>query len=241
MIQRIHRFGDFRLVPATRSLHRGDEELTLPAKAFDCTVYLVEHRERAVGRDELIAAVWDKIDVSDGVLGQTILVARCALDDTCREQTVIRTLLRFGYQWVAPTETIAQSDVGALDVATAAPATGADGSGPSARAAPGEADPARAPPQPQPRPWRHPRARMVAFDRGAHRETGAISTMVLVLPVAVSGDGEASLWMRLGVMDLIAGRLRSAGQGAVAPVRRATLAAGNDRISRLFDAQLTNT
>ena len=95
MIPRIHRFGDFRLAPAARSLHRGGEELTLPAKAFDCIVYLVEHRERAVGRDELIAAVWDKIDVSDGVLGQTILVARRALDDTGREQTMIRTLLRF--------------------------------------------------------------------------------------------------------------------------------------------------
>lgn len=238
MIPRIHRFGDFRLAPATRSLHRGGEELTLPAKAFDCIVYLVEHRERAVGRDELIAAVWDKIDVSDGVLGQTILVARRALDDTGREQTMIRTLLRFGYQWVAPTETIGPSASG---VADAAPAAGANASGSLMRAAPGEADPARSPSPSPSRPRRDPRARMVvatallalgvfiawaAFDRGAHRETGVTPAMALVLPVAVSGDGETSAWMRLGVMDLIAGRLRSAGQAVVQSDNVVALARG---------------
>src|SRR5690606_24332153 len=76
------RFGDFVLDRATRELSRGGERIALPAKAFDCVVYLLEHRGRAVGRDELIAAVWGRADVSDSVLSQTVLHARRALDDT---------------------------------------------------------------------------------------------------------------------------------------------------------------
>lgn len=103
---RLHCFDDFRLAPATRELHRSDTPVAVPPRAFDCIVYLVEHRERAVGRDELIAAVWGKTEISDGMLGQTILAARRALEDTGKEQIFIRTVIRFGYHWIAAVETI---------------------------------------------------------------------------------------------------------------------------------------
>ena len=54
-----YRFGDFRLAPAARELWQDDRLVALPPKSLDCLIYLVEHRERAVGRDELISAVWD--------------------------------------------------------------------------------------------------------------------------------------------------------------------------------------
>ncbi len=63
-----YRFADFRLNPATRELQRGTELVALPPRAFDCLAYLVERRERAIGRDELIAAVWGKAEVSDTLL-----------------------------------------------------------------------------------------------------------------------------------------------------------------------------
>ena len=66
-----YRFGEFRLVPATRELWRARRAVAVPPRAFDCIVYLVEHRERAVGRDELIAAVWGRTEAGDGTLGQT--------------------------------------------------------------------------------------------------------------------------------------------------------------------------
>ena len=241
MVNRIHRFGDFRLVTATRSLHRGDEALTLPAKTFDCIVYLVEHRERAVGRDELIAAVWDKVDVSDGVLGQTILVARRALDDTGREQTMIRTLLRFGYQWVAPTATVEDQATGA-----SASAMRVQGPDPDRREPPADV-PSSATgativsvrPQSRLRAMRILGAALllascvfiawVAWGGGnARRGTGAAPAMALVLPVAVSGEGETASWMRLGVMDLIATRLRGAGQAVVQSDNVVALAHGGN-------------
>src|SRR3546814_7765983 len=65
MRNRIYRFGDYRVCPAARELEFRDELVVLSPKVFDCLAYLIEHRERAVGRDELISAVWGKLDVSD--------------------------------------------------------------------------------------------------------------------------------------------------------------------------------
>lgn len=108
---RFYRFEGFRLDPATRELWRGDAPVAVPPRAFNCIVYLVEHRQRAVGRDELIAAVWGKTEITDGMLGQTVLAARRAFDDTGREQHFIRTVVRLGYHWVAATEAVAGINV----------------------------------------------------------------------------------------------------------------------------------
>lgn len=63
--------------------------------------YLVEHRDRAVGKDELVASIWERVDVSDTKLSQTVLRACRAVDDDGQTQNVIRTVSRFGYRWVA--------------------------------------------------------------------------------------------------------------------------------------------
>ena len=71
---------------------------------FDLVVYLVAQRPRAIGRDELIAAVWGRVDGSDATLAQAILKARRLFGDDGSAQRTIRTVARFGYQWVAATE-----------------------------------------------------------------------------------------------------------------------------------------
>ncbi len=86
---------------ATRELRREGKLVEPSPKVFDCLIYLIEHRNRAVGRDELIAAVWGRADVSDSLLGQTMLKVRRAIGDT--GQTAIRTVPRFGYHWIAET------------------------------------------------------------------------------------------------------------------------------------------
>src|SRR3954468_19862196 len=96
-----YRFGDFTLTASTRELKRGDTPVAVSPRAFDCLAYLIEHRDRAVGKDELVAAIWERVDVSDTQLGQTVLRARRAVNDDGQAQTVIRTVSRFGYRWVA--------------------------------------------------------------------------------------------------------------------------------------------
>ena len=59
-----YRFGDYVLdLPKHELLHRG-EPVALQARVFECLCCLVEHRDRAVGRDELVQAVFGRPDVS---------------------------------------------------------------------------------------------------------------------------------------------------------------------------------
>jgi DNA-binding winged helix-turn-helix (wHTH) protein/tetratricopeptide (TPR) repeat protein len=102
-------FGQFELNPAMRELLRGGSPVALRPRSLECLIYLIEHRDRAVGRDELISAVWGRVDVGDPVVAQTLLRARKALDDTGSRQGMIRTLPRFGYRWVAPIREVASS------------------------------------------------------------------------------------------------------------------------------------
>ncbi len=103
MSARSYRFGGFRLDLATRSLWCDGVEIALPPKAFDCLGHLVENADRAVGRDELIAAVWGRVDISDNALGQAILQARRALRSVSGSAIdAIRTVPRFGYHWQLP-------------------------------------------------------------------------------------------------------------------------------------------
>jgi DNA-binding winged helix-turn-helix (wHTH) protein len=99
-----YRFGDLHVDLAARSLCRGGVLQSVQPKTFDLLAYLIVHRERAVGRDELISAVWGRIDISDAALAQAIRMARKVLGDSGRRQTTIRTLFGFGYQWIAADE-----------------------------------------------------------------------------------------------------------------------------------------
>lgn len=109
MLRKVLCFGDYTMDLRGRVLRTNGESLAIEPKVFDCLAYLIENRARAVGRDELIAAVWGKVDVSDAMLGQAILKARRALRDTGRTQNMIRTVPRFGYQWIARVEELDES------------------------------------------------------------------------------------------------------------------------------------
>ena len=99
----VYRFGDYRLDPVKRELARGDTLVDTPPRVFACLVHLIEQRERAVDRAELIRALWRRDNVSDTQLFQLVLRARRAVGDDAESQQVIRTIVGFGYRWVAPT------------------------------------------------------------------------------------------------------------------------------------------
>ncbi|HSX62268.1 MAG TPA: transcriptional regulator, partial [Tahibacter sp.] len=216
-----YRFAAFLLDPAARELRRGDERVALPPKSLECLTYLVGHRDRAVGRDELISAVWGRVDVSDALLAQTLLRARRAVGDSGNDQISIRTVPRFGYQWVATTEVI---DPGALPThSTATTAAAGD-----------TATRADAPP-----PSRRTRGRAVALAvlaaaafvfigfawRSEPATPPAARNLLVVAPVSLPGGGGDAAWVRLGVMDDIAARLRDAGLTVLPSERVAGLVA----------------
>ena len=101
-------FAGFRVDPAARELWKEGHLVELPPHVFDFLCHLIAHRDRAVGRDELVAVVWGKTQVSDTLLGQTVMRIRRELGDDGKDQRILRTVPRFGYRWVA--EVVEQVD-----------------------------------------------------------------------------------------------------------------------------------
>lgn len=229
-----YRFGACTIDPSARELRTGGVLATLSPKVFDVLVYLVEHRDRAVGRDELIAAVWGKLDVTDTLLGQTVLKARRAVGDSGDGQNLIRTIPRFGYRWVADIDVESDADVPATvrdnpsaleQPPKATPAPPFDISDASKRAA------ASVPTHDRRSPaiiaaaaiaalliagglfWRYGTFRGAPPQPPPSNAMPAAATAA-VLPVDVSA-GDEWAWLRLGLMDLIAARLRRGGQAVV--------------------------
>jgi hypothetical protein len=62
----LYRFSDYCIDPSAREITRVGELQAVSPQVFDCIAYLIEHRERAVGRDELISAVWGRAEIKAG-------------------------------------------------------------------------------------------------------------------------------------------------------------------------------
>ena len=76
--------------------------IALGPKARVLLKYLLDHPERVVGKEELLAALWGTTVVTENSLVQLVLELRNALDD--REQRIVKTVPRRGYMFVAPVE-----------------------------------------------------------------------------------------------------------------------------------------
>lgn len=69
-------------------------------RVFDLLVYLIEHRDRVVSKEELLREVWRRLAISDGVVARTIMKARMAIGDLHPGEPLIRTVHRVGYHFV---------------------------------------------------------------------------------------------------------------------------------------------
>lgn len=95
-----YRFSGHILSPARRTLVRNGRELPLIPRCFDLLVLLIERRNEAVSRHDILDAVWADVVVTDGALSQAIRILRRTLGDDPREPTFIRTVSRHGYRFI---------------------------------------------------------------------------------------------------------------------------------------------
>ena len=95
-----YRFAGHTLSPARRTLVRDGRELPLIPRCFDLLVLLVERRNEAVSRHDILDAVWSDVVVTDGALSQAVRILRRTLGDDPREPAFIRTVPRHGYRFV---------------------------------------------------------------------------------------------------------------------------------------------
>jgi DNA-binding winged helix-turn-helix (wHTH) protein/tetratricopeptide (TPR) repeat protein len=96
----ILQFGDFRLDRAGRKLICSTQPLSMPTKAFDLLVYLVENPGRPVSKEELLKSVWPDSIVEEANLSHNIFLVRKALGS--EGGNLIVTLPGRGYQFTAP-------------------------------------------------------------------------------------------------------------------------------------------
>ncbi|WP_114326420.1 tetratricopeptide repeat protein [Candidatus Colwellia aromaticivorans] len=68
---------------------------------FDLILYLINHRNRLVSRDELFENLWAGREVCDAALSNNIKCARAVLGDDGERQAIIKTTRGRGYQFIA--------------------------------------------------------------------------------------------------------------------------------------------
>jgi adenylate cyclase len=93
-------FGNCSVDCARRELRRGGKLVAIEPQVFDVLVYLIQHRDRVVSRDDLLASVWGGRIVSESTLSSRINSARSAIGDSGEGQHLIRTLPRKGFRFV---------------------------------------------------------------------------------------------------------------------------------------------
>ena len=111
-----YRFGPFTVDAASYRLLRGADPVPLSPKIIDLLLYLVARQSSLVSKDELFAALWPDVAVTDNALTQAVSELRQALGDDSSKPTYIQTVARRGYRFIAPVEATAgasQSDASA--------------------------------------------------------------------------------------------------------------------------------
>ena len=97
----IYKFNNFSLDTEQYRLCHSDKSVSIEPLAFDLLVYLIEHRDRVVTREELLDNLWEGKVVTHSALGGRLKVARQAVKDNGKKQAVIKTLHGRGYQFIA--------------------------------------------------------------------------------------------------------------------------------------------
>jgi DNA-binding winged helix-turn-helix (wHTH) protein/tetratricopeptide (TPR) repeat protein len=230
----VYRFGAFELDCARRELRKNGEIVPIQPKAFELLRYLVEHRDRAIDKEELQDALWPRSIVTETSLTRSVMKARRAVGDDSGQQAVIRTVHGHGYRFVAAIDEGEQQ--AEPEAPAAAPERAADTPAPGRR-----------------RSWVPSVAIAVVLVAaiawwGSSRDADSAPIRVAVLPV-VNATGDPDLeWVTTGLMSLVNRLLQDHGVGVVAERRVLSLVeaggelaatlAKTERATHLLESQL---
>ncbi|MDJ0653666.1 MAG: tetratricopeptide repeat protein [Xanthomonadales bacterium] len=187
--------GSVEVRPSTRELLIDGEAVAVERRAFDLLVYLMQHADRVVDKDELLGEVWAGRPVSESTLAQAVSRARRALN-TEDPEDYIANVYGVGYRFARPV------------------------SGGDASAGPSAAGPEQVPTSRWPAViWPALALVVVAFTLSIWQPWRSESkdplVRVAVLPVQ-NDTGDATLeWVSYGVLPLIERALADAGSDRV--------------------------
>ena len=102
-----YRFGPFVLDTVAFRLYRAGAPVPVSPKIVDLLHYLAARPSTLVTKEELFAALWPDVAVTDNALTQAVSELRQALGDDPASPTYIQTVARRGYRFVAPVDALA--------------------------------------------------------------------------------------------------------------------------------------
>ena len=89
----------------------------LEPRAFRLLVFLMENRGRVVAKEEIFAAVWDGVFVTDNALARAVAQVRKALGDDPKVPRYIETVPTVGYRFLPELETLEIAESVAIPLA----------------------------------------------------------------------------------------------------------------------------
>lgn len=95
-------FDGYELDTARYELRGPDGPIGIEPRALDVLHHLVVNRDRVVAKEELLDTIWGDRFVSEAALTTALRTVRLAVGDSGKEQRLIRTVVRRGYQFVGP-------------------------------------------------------------------------------------------------------------------------------------------
>jgi len=103
-VRPIYRIGDAEVDPVGGCIRRDGKELYLRPKAIRVLLFLIEHRDAVVSKQDLMSAVWGDVAVADDVLVGCIGEIRKTLGDHAHRPRFLRTVSKVGYRLVHEAE-----------------------------------------------------------------------------------------------------------------------------------------
>ncbi|MEX0915412.1 MAG: winged helix-turn-helix domain-containing protein [Wenzhouxiangellaceae bacterium] len=100
----IYRFGEYELCVQTRELLHNGKRVEIQERIFCLLAFLIENRDRAVSKEELVAAIWEDKPISETVIPRAIMKARRAVGDDGTPPSTIRTIRGYGYRFMVEPE-----------------------------------------------------------------------------------------------------------------------------------------
>ena len=102
-------FADCELDARLYTLRRAERVFHLRPKVFQVLLYLLDHSNRVVSKQELLEHAWPGQFISEATLEGCIKQVRQALGDSGRAQRVLQTLHGHGYRIVVPVEILPET------------------------------------------------------------------------------------------------------------------------------------
>ena len=102
----MYRFDAFVANPETWRLSRDGAEVHVEPVVLRLLIYLIEHRERLVPRQELMDTVWADTVISESALTKAVARLRKALDDDSAHPRYLETVHSQGYRFIGNVEAV---------------------------------------------------------------------------------------------------------------------------------------